>query len=203
MTTYNKEQLDALKRVSTALTAMDSNETDRLKKEARDYLAFREQVATFSHAHLAAICKQKCYDTGLSACCTREGIITYFTDVVLNVLFSTPNQLDRLAQALIAPKAGNQCVYLSPQGCLWTLKPIVCEMFFCDWLKDEARAMNPSLPDRIADFKIRQKAYTWPDKPVIFNRIETIFLEKGCTSPLMYFHTSPGLIRIKKKAGLV
>ena len=202
MSAYNEEQLYTLKMVSATISAMNSMEMERLKTKARDYLSFREEVAAFSSAHLADLCKKKCYDTGISACCTREGIITYFADVVINVLFSTKDRLDLLEKALVAPSQSTQCVYLSPAGCLWTIKPIVCEMFFCDWLMEAAHTATPAIRDRIADLKARQKNYTWPDKPVIFDRIEAIFMGKGLTSPLMYFHTSPGLMRIKKKAGL-
>lgn len=202
MTEYNDEQLYTLKMVSATISAMDSMERERLKTKAKNYLSFREEVAAFSCAHLAAICKEKCYNTGISACCTREGIITYFADVVINVLYSTQDQLDLLEEALVTPSETTQCVYLSPAGCLWTIKPIVCEMFFCDGLITEARTLAPSIKERIEDFKARQKEYTWPDKPVIFDRIESIFIEKGLRSSLMYFHASPGLMRIKKQAGI-
>ncbi|CAB1071247.1 hypothetical protein D1AOALGA4SA_1164 [Olavius algarvensis Delta 1 endosymbiont] len=44
--------------------------------------------------------------------------------------------------------------------------------------------------------------FTWPDRPVLFDDLESYFLKTGCRSPLMYLHNSPGLLRIKQKAGL-
>ena len=48
------------------------------------------------------------------------------------------------------------------------------------------------------EFKQREKAFRWPDQPVLFDDIEAVFLNAGLSSPLMYLHNSPGLLRVKK-----
>ena len=47
------------------------------------------------------------------------------------------------------------------------------------------------------------KAYRWPEKPVLFDALEKIFLDLGCDSSLMFLNKSPGLLRIKQQAGLI
>jgi hypothetical protein len=47
------------------------------------------------------------------------------------------------------------------------------------------------------------KSFRWPDRPVLFDQLEQVFMAVGCRSPLMYINTSPGLLRIKQKAGLL
>ncbi|MBU0994290.1 MAG: hypothetical protein KJ737_17505 [Proteobacteria bacterium] len=202
MTDYNTEQLETLDMIVNVLPRMPEKEIIELKDSASDYLQFRQDMASFSDTYLAPLCKKKCHDTGLSACCTKDGIITYFTDMVLNVLFSDEKKISILKNTLSRSNTHTTCVYLSEKGCLWTIKPIVCEMFFCDWLIEESSVTDASFARQIEAFRIRQKLYTWPDKPVFFNTVETLFLEKGIESSLMYFHFSPGLKQIKKKAGV-
>jgi hypothetical protein len=36
---------------------------------------------------------------------------------------------------------------------------------------------------------------------VLFDDLEAFFIDCGCTSPLMYLHNSPGLLRVKQKRG--
>ncbi|MGD2030721.1 MAG: hypothetical protein PVG86_12380, partial [Desulfobacterales bacterium] len=50
------------------------------------------------------------------------------------------------------------------------------------------------------ELKQRKKIYTWPDRPVLFDDLERYFMNAGYSSPLMYLHNSPGLLRIKKQA---
>jgi hypothetical protein len=38
--------------------------------------------------------------------------------------------------------------------------------------------------------------------PLLFDEIETFFMLRGADSPHLYFHRSPGLLRVKKRAGL-
>ncbi|MFC1494817.1 hypothetical protein ACFL6W_06030 [Thermodesulfobacteriota bacterium] len=47
-----------------------------------------------------------------------------------------------------------------------------------------------------------EKCFTWPDKPVLFDELEALFIKKDFDSPLMYFHKSPGLLRVKSEAGI-
>ena len=43
-------------------------------------------------------------------------------------------------------------------------------------------------------------AQTWPDRPVLFDELEKLFIKEGYDSPLMYCHKSPGLLRLKSKS---
>jgi len=45
----------------------------------------------------------------------------------------------------------------------------------------------------------QEKSFTKPDRPVLFDDLERFFIERGYESPLMFFHHSPGLLRLKKK----
>jgi hypothetical protein len=45
----------------------------------RDYCAYRQEVDAFLKTHLAGVCTQKCYQSRVSACCSKEGIITFET----------------------------------------------------------------------------------------------------------------------------
>ena len=77
------------------------------------------------------------------------------------------------------------------------MKPIVCEMFLCDEAERTVFGVNHNALKQWNEFKEIKKNYTWPDKPVLFEYLEMIFMEKGCKSPLMYIHYSPGLLIIK------
>jgi len=56
---------------------------------------------------------------------------------------------------------------------------------------------NPALDARWQELLLKEKEFTWPDKPILFDDLEEIFLKAGLKSPLMYCHLSPGLRRIK------
>jgi len=141
-----------------------------------------------------------CYQDHYSACCNREGIITFFADVVINLLMSKDEDVGRLLGALDSPRAAEKCVYLGKAGCLWRVKPIVCEMFLC---KRARNAVFSDAPDALKAWgvlKQREKGYTWPDRAVLFDELEAYFMEKGCDSSLMYCHNSPGMLRVKALA---
>jgi len=70
-------------------------------------------------------------------------------------------------------------------------------MFLCDEAERTSFSVNHNALKQWNEFKEIKKNYTWPDKPVLFEYLEMVFLEKGCKSPLMYIHYSPGLLRIK------
>lgn len=199
---YNKEQIEALDIVCEYIRSVSPETIENHKNDTRDYLLFREKISDFSKKNFDHLCKKKCFDSNLSACCTKEGIITYFADMFINAIFSTEDQLKALETALMHPKDTFACVYLGDTGCLWQIKPIVCEMFFCDFLLHEAEKENPNIKDEVSQLKILQKTFTWPDKQIIFNDIEQLFIKRGYHSSLMYMHSSPGLLRVKKNAGL-
>ncbi len=197
MNEYQTEQNQALTMIRRHLEAMDKVRIKALKDEIAAYVVFREQVAEFLNQHFAAVCTEKCYQSRLSACCSRDGIITFFADMVINALNSTRDDLDRLEQAIKNPADPAKCIYLSQNGCAWNIKPAVCEFFLCDEAEQKAFGHNAGARHQWDAFKDRKKTFTWPDQPVIFETLERHFIDLGCDSPLMYMHKSPGLVRIR------
>lgn len=196
---YNQEHLDTFYSVRHILSQMTTQELDALRLEITPYLCFRKEVASFQADTFSEICTLKCFLDSTSACCAREGIAAFFGDVVVNCLASTPEEIEALLLALSHSAEGPQCVYLSEKGCLWHLKPIVCEMFLCDHAIEKKLENDETLKSHWDQLKKRERRYTWPDRPVLFDALEEIFIEKGCDSPLMYFHKSPGLLRLKSR----
>jgi hypothetical protein len=120
--------------------------------------------------------------------------------VVINLLLSSPAEIDALLRAVSDAATGPDCVYLSGEGCLWRLKPIVCEMFLCEHVKTRVLGEDRSLRNRWEGLRRRERLYTWPTRPVLFDELEALFRAAGLDSPLMYFHKSPGLLRVKARA---
>jgi hypothetical protein len=202
MSDYQIEQLEALSLARMHLKSLPPRERAALLASAADYLEFRDEVDRFLAAHFGRVCDQACYQSRLSACCSREGIITFFADVVINLLVSSEPEADELVRALKREPTGFKCVYLRPNGCRWRVKPIVCQMFLCEPARARVFAQRPEAEAEWRGFEARRKAFTWPDRPVLFDHIEAYFLRAGCASRLMYLHNSPGLLRLKQKAGL-
>jgi len=175
-------------------------ERQKLESDIAGYLEFREEAASFLSAHFSGVCTEKCYQSRLSACCTREGIITFFADVVINAMISKDRELDVLLEVLEKQDNGFKCIYLGEDGCMWRLKPIVCEMFLCDSAKKEVFGKNQQLRGEWENLEQRKKLYTWPDRRVVFDTLESCFIDAGYSSPLMYLHNSPGLLRVKSRA---
>jgi hypothetical protein len=71
-------------------------------------------------------------------------------------------------------------------------------MFLCDQAKKTVLETDDQLKLEWEKLRKKEKDFTWPDKPVLFDEIEEIFINAGLDSPLMYFHKSPGLLRVKK-----
>lgn len=197
---YQKEQLETFSKVRRVLSEMAPSEKEVLQSTCRDYLQFRSTVQTFLGDHFAAVCTRKCYQSRLSACCSKDGIITFFADVVINLLFSSEPQIQALEAQLTHPAKPDKCIYLTDDGCVWRIKPIVCEMFLCDVATESVFAQKPESAQIWADLKKRRKRFTWPDRPVLFDDLEKYFIDRGLQSPLMYLHNSPGLLRLKKRA---
>ena len=126
-------------------------------------------------------------------------ILFIFADIVIDVLVSDRNEIDGLMEILKKPNNGFKCVYLTENGCRWRLKPIVCEMFLCDQAKQQVFGENTQLDKEWELLEQRRKQFTWPDQPVLFDKLEEHFLEAGHKSPLMYLHNSPGLLLVKKR----
>ncbi len=202
MNSYQVEQLEALSLVRLHLNALPRGERRELLCLLEDYLAFRRRVDEFLKLHFDDICDRKCYQSRLSACCSREGIITFFADVVINQLVSEASEVDALAAVLRREHTGFKCVYLGAQGCLWRIKPIVCQMFLCAPAQAQVFGRDPAAESAWRELERQRKGFTWPDRPVVFDRIEKYFIAAGCSSPLMYLHISPGLLRLKQRAGI-
>jgi len=202
MSEYNRDQLEAIGIVRSYLDGLTESRISGIKRLIRPYLQFRADVGDFQKRHLARVCTQKCFTGRTSACCNREGIAAFFADVLTNILLSSDAEIDALMQALSMDPGGFKCVYLGTGGCLWRLKPIVCEMFLCDHAKKTLPASKGALLKRWEALRQREKEYTWPDKPVLFDELEEILMKAGFDSPLMYFHHSPGLLRIKTRSRL-
>lgn len=200
MNDYQTEQMETLTTIRDCLAEMEDREREKLRASLKDYLAFRAETAAFLERHFGHLCTRNCYESRRSACCSKDGIVTFFADAVINVLLSSEEEQDALADVLTKPHTGFKCVYLSERGCLWRLKPIVCEMFLCDPAKAEIFGNSPAVRKEWESLEKRRKGFTWPDQPVLFDDLEQIFLEAGYRSPLMYLHCSPGLLRIKRKS---
>ena len=202
MNSYHCEQIDSLVQVQKYLAALDESKKRALEELIADYIAFRSEVKDFLTANFSQVCTHRCFLSKTSACCSREGIITFFADIVINVLASDKNDINDLLLILQKPNNGFKCVYLSEKGCRWRIKPIVCEMFLCEPAKEQVFAENPRIKKVWELIEQKRKQFTWPDQPVLFDALEAYFIEAGCQSPLMYLHNSPGLLRVKRKAGL-
>ncbi|MDX1707046.1 MAG: hypothetical protein R3274_00500 [Desulfobacterales bacterium] len=200
MTAYQKEQLAALQMVLEHLQTISPSDRHTLIDLIGEYRAYRKEVNAFLTKHLARVCTQKCYQSRLSACCSKEGIITFFADVVINGLVSSSAQIQSLLQVLTARHIGHKCIYLGPDGCRWQLKPIVCEMFICETAQEQVLDPVPVVKEEWVTLRNLKKRFTWPDQPVLFDTIERLFIEAGFSSPLMYMHNSPGLLRVKQRA---
>jgi hypothetical protein len=200
LTEYNRDQMETLLMVHRRLREFPPSATVELENLIQPYLRFRAEVDDFQQQHLSSVCTEKCFFDQSSACCGREGIATFFADVVINERLSSKEEVGLLLSALSDDKGGFKCVYLGPQGCLWRLKPIVCEMFLCDHAKERLRGAGEGLLGLWEGLRRKEKAFTWPDRPVLFDELESMFMKEGLHSSLMYFHRSPGLLRVKSQA---
>ena len=182
---------------------MPPEELDLLRNELQTYLIFRQKVDEFLGTHFSSYCTQSCFENQQSACCSKDGIITFWADVVINVLLCDEDQLVTLFQSIRYPRSPNKCIYLGKQGCCWQLRPLVCAMFLCDGAQQKALSHQPEAQARWNELNNQARSFRWPDKPVLFDTLEIKFMAAGCRSPLMYLNTSPGLLLVKRKAGLV
>ena len=200
MTSYQTEQLQTLQMVRRYLAQISEAERESLKAGLADYLTFRDAVDAFQETYFRAICNRKCYQSKLSACCSRDGIIVFFADMIINALMADRATLQRLQDVLTHPHEGFKCVFLGHKGCLWRIKPIVCEMFLCNAAENAVLKENPLARKRWDALVGQKKTFTWPDRPVLFDTLEQKCIEAGYTSPLMFLHNSPGLLRVKRQA---
>ena len=200
MNSYQQEQAQTLSMVVRHLADISAAAKQTLQSQIADYLLFRNEVKAFLNKHFSELCMQKCYQSKRSACCSRDGIITFFGDVVINTLVSEDDEIEALTAAIQKPSNNFKCIYLDDHGCLWRVKPIVCEMFLCKTAAQEVFGQKPQAAEVWNRFKKRRKRFTWPDRPVLFDDLERYFMDAGYSSPLMYLHNSPGLLRVKKQS---
>jgi hypothetical protein len=202
MNPYHQEQLEALAAVVNHLETLAPSERGRLNALCADYLGFRRRVEDYLRVRFGDVCSEKCYRSRLSACCSREGIITFFADVAVNALVSTAEEIRALFAALGRENTGFKCVFLGAQGCRWRIKPIVCQMFLCGPARAAVFGRDPDAAEAWKALEQERRLYTWPDRPVLFDALEALFIAAGVRSALMYLHESPGMLRIKRRAGL-
>ncbi len=200
---YRDEQLQNQRIIQAYLHSRGEAEVASIRNLCDDYLNFREDVARFQARYLASYCHAACFQQQRSDCCNKDGIITFFADLVVNAVVSSPREMDAIMECLQHPRNDMKCIYLGTQGCHWCIKPIVCEMFVCENAKQNAFGGGSEASETWRGLEKRALSFRWPDRVVLFDEIESRFLAAGVRSSLMYLHNSPGLIRIKKKAGLL
>jgi hypothetical protein len=202
MVEYRLEQLAALETAVRYLRSLSNDQTSRLKAKLTAYLEFRNAVDAFLRENFAALCTRTCFESELSACCSKDGIITFFADILINALCASQQEIEALFARLQNRNEGFKCVYLTKDGCLMRIQPIVCKMFLCGRAEKAVFVPNPDLKDRWEALQEQKKRFTWPDRPVLFDFLEEIVIKAGLSSSLMYLHNSPGLLRVKKQAGI-
>jgi hypothetical protein len=202
MNEYQQEQLEALKIVRLGLSQLGDRKRMELIETIRDYMQFRQSVDLFLKRYFSDVCNHTCYLSRSSACCSKDGIITFFADTVINALHAAPPQLDRLEAVLKRVNGGHRCVYLGSHGCTWTIRPVVCAMFLCDRAMSAVFRVDPEGKKVWESLRRQEKLFKWPDRPVLFDLLEKKFLDLGYQSTLMHLNLGPGLLRVKKEAGL-
>ena len=197
---YNRDQSITFRAVLEACERLQDSEIERLKESILPYLTFRDEMDRYQSKYVEDFCRESCFDSGLSACCGFESIITFFADHVISFLFSKVEEMRTIFSTLERPNRTGKCVYLGKGGCIWKIRPISCAMFFCRQVKAGIVDNDPEAAAILTEFKSREKEYTWPTRPVLFNDLEKYFIELGVKSPHMHFHQSPGLLRLKAES---
>lgn len=200
---YQREQLESFQAIRAGCARLSAVEIAELLKQLEPYLDFRRELAAHQLENFHGFCRDACFTTRLSACCGFESIITFFADQLITYLLSGEDEREGLFQVLQAPNRSQRCVYLGPDGCIWPLPPVSCAMFLCDPLKQAIFAAQPEQRGHWQRLQAREREFTHPDHPVLFDTLERDFLRRGIRTPHMYYHVSPGLLRIKADAGLL
>ena len=203
MNEYQQEQLEALRLVREGFSRLGGPDLIHLELKVNEYIQFRQAVDNFLKRHFSNYCTHACFQSHTSACCSKDGIITFFADTVIDAMHATSQGLDRLELALKRTNRGHHCIYLATDGCLWTIRPVVCAMFLCERAMDSVFVDRPWVSETWKALRQQEKRFTWPDRAVLFDFIEQLFMDLGYRSTLMHLHTSPGLLRVKKLSGLI
>ncbi len=197
---YNSLHLQSVKTTFQALRSLKISELEELKKLIAPYIKFREDLKEFTKTYFLEFCREKCFKTSKSLCCGYESIIVFFADEVINYLFGNPKDFEIIIEKLSIPNNTNHCVYLGENGCLWTVRPISCAMFFCEEAKNWVFSSFSEEPLKKWNYLQKmEKTFTWPDKPILFDELEEYFIKRGVWTSHMYFHKSPGLLKIKQE----
>ena len=199
---YHRDQWHSFKAIEKACRGLLHGELEKLQRSLESYLQFRRTLDGFQEQFFGAFCRTTCYESKLSACCGFESIFTFFADQVITFLLSTPEELEALLHKLEKLNHTGRCVYLGESGCIWRVRPISCAMFVCEQAKQHAFSEEPDTEAAWEKLREAEKTYTYPIQPVLFDDLERIFLDLGVDSPHMYFHKSPGLLRVKARSGL-
>ncbi len=201
LSNYNKQHLESQIKALDAFNKLSENEICRLKWLSLAYIKFRRELDSFTKGLFYNYCNHACFKNRQSKCCGFESIMTFFADEILNIIWGGPEKAETLIKVLEQPNESNHCVYLGEDGCLWYLKPLSCAMFFCEDAKKHVFARNLNAEKLWTVFTKCEKNFTWPDKPVLFDIVEKFFIiKKGVFTPHMYFHLSPGLLKVKKES---
>jgi hypothetical protein len=199
---YQREQLESLDLAADYLRELSPRDRSGLDTVLRPYMEFRTAVDAYLAKYFSRFCTHSCYTTQTSACCSRDGIITFWADMLINAATCDHEQVEYLRRAIQNPAHPHKCIYLGPEGCLWRVRPLVCAMFVCDDALQAAFDDQPEARRQWDDFLQQAKGFRWPDRPVLFDQLEKQCINAGVDSTLMYLHSSPGLLRVKRKAGL-
>lgn len=103
MSEYQRDQWLSLTAIRGALEQICEAERESLRASLSGYLTFRQELADFHFRHFDEHCQKACYETGLSACCGFESIITLFADQLISCLLSEPADLEVLIQTWSVP----------------------------------------------------------------------------------------------------
>ena len=198
MSPYHRMQYESISIAFEAFQNLTEKDKLFLRDMASQYMEFRRELQQFTDKYFSLYCQKACFDTHRSACCSYESIIVFFADEVINYLFGGERDFPVILDKLRKVKPSDHCVYLGSNGCLWTVRPITCAMFFCDDAKKEIFGKFPEAEIYWQDLLRREKLFTWPDRPVLFDMIEEFFITRGVDTPHMYCHHSPGLLKIKQ-----
>lgn len=201
MNSYQIEQQGAMDAAASYLGALSAAELIQLQATIRPYLTFRDQVEKFLSLYCSDVCRLSCYTSKNSACCSKDGIITFWADVLINACGSNTEQMQLLMDSIRNPRHAHKCIYLGADGCHWKIRPLVCAMFLCESVEQGIIGLNEKARTHWDALKSQAKAFRWPDKPVLFDELEQRCMAVGIRSPLMYLNNSPGLLRVKQKAG--
>lgn len=201
MNEYQCEQQRALSQTTAYIEKLSATDHKLLGEEIGAYKQFRERVDNFLSSNCHEICTLSCYTSKTSACCSKDGIITFWADVLINAYCSTPVQITTLIAHIQNPRYNHKCIYLGVDGCCWQVRPLVCTMFLCDTIHNEVLGKRVNVQAKWDALKSEAKSYRWPDQPVLFDDLEQRCINAGIQSPLMYLNNSPGLLKVKQQAG--